>query len=482
MFASALLIVSILTQSFRFIEIHLKTRLLLYGLNTTLVPPFTRLSACLLILLNVAVLTLLIDCVGPEAIITCVGCNELSDIFRSSFESFDDLVVLDICVTVNMTHDAPAQPALPRREMRLPRLIDKTHLRATKQITSYLQQSDPNITEEQVRVINRKRPKDNYKHDPRRYQYPIFADHHHAFQMDLLEQSRNRGVNEGSTNQPRPDFPPYYLILLNINTRYAYAIPVESKTKEVINDKLKAFIATTPIGISLRIITDQRHTALALIDRFIRTLRDMNTPTTKTQHQSDHPKYRDFSLHRMKKLIHIYNNTRHGTTGHTPQEMTDNPQLEKDYIVSRLYDRERRRMQVDFELEPGTFVRYILPKDPHMKRRYRVSPEAYKISHRDGNSYALIARDGTVKTVSRWRLVPLGSTLPENMKFGNTFGNNNGTVQEILDYNPQTHRYTVLFNMPDGTTFQDRIHESYLRGALPQVPSEIERQYRENHT
>ena len=362
------------------------------------------------------------------------------------------------------------------------RMIDKTHLRSTRAITSYLQQSDPTITTEQVEAINSTRPKDSYRHDKRRYYYPIFANHQHSYQMDLLEQSAQRP----------PDYPPYYLVLINVNTRYAYAIPVERKTKEAINSKLESFISTTPVksivcddesaftsttvlntlntnGISLRVITEQRHTALAIVDRFIRTLRDMNTPTPKSQHQSDHPKYRDFSTRRMQKLLNIYNNTKHTITGHTPREMKDNDQLEKEYIVRRLYDRERRRKQVDFELEPDIFVRYILPKEPHVKSRYRVSPEAYKISHRDGNSYVLIARDGTVKTVSRWRLVPLGHTLPANMKFANTFGNNNGTVQEILDYYPRRHRYRVLFSMPDGSTFEDTIHESFLRGAIHSI-------------
>ena len=57
----------------------------------------------------------------------------------------------------------------------------------------------------------------------------------------------------------------------------------------------------TSHNVSLRIITEQRHSALSIVDRFIRTLRDMNTPTVKTQNQSTHPKYRDFSVKRMNK-------------------------------------------------------------------------------------------------------------------------------------------------------------------------------------
>ena len=370
--------------------------------------------------------------------------------------------------------------------------IDKTHLRSTKKIIPHIRRQYHNVTEQQISAVNKTRPKDSYRHKPSRYYYPVFANHHHSFQMDLLEQSHH---NE--------DYPAYFLILININTRYAYAIPTERKTKEAINEILTEFINSHSINsivcddesaftsklvintltthnVSIRIITEQRHSALSIVDRFIRTLRDMNTPTVKTQHQSSHHKYRDFSIKRMNKLLNIYNNTIHSATNHTPAQMEQNPQLETEYITEKLYQLERRRKQKDFELKPDTYVRYILPKDPHNKTRFKVSPEAYRISHRDGNAYVLIAQDGTTKTVSRWRLIPLGTTLPQKLKFSSSFGNNNGTVQEILNYNPRTHKYTVLFSMPDGSTYEDIIHESFLRGATPQIQSPIEREFRQS--
>ena len=61
----------------------------------------------------------------------------------------------------------------------------------------------------------------------------------------------------------------------------------------------------------------------------------MNIPTVKTQHQSDHPKYRDFSVKRMNKLLDIYNNTIHNATGHTPAEMNNDDELQKQYIAKK---------------------------------------------------------------------------------------------------------------------------------------------------
>lgn len=371
------------------------------------------------------------------------------------------------------------------------RLIDKTHMRTTKRISQHVR----HIPQQQIDVVNRSRPKDSYHHQVSRYYYPIFANHQHAFQMDLLEQSRDSGS----------EFPKYFLILINVNTRYAYAFPTERKNQNAINALLTEFInnhsinsivcddeaaftsklvvdTLTEHNVSLRIITEQRHSALGIIDRFIRTLRDMNIPTVKSEHQSNDPKYRDFSVKRMNKLLDIYNNTVHSSTNHTPAEMEQDPKLEKQYITEKLYELERKRKQKDFELLPDTYVRYILPKDAHMKSRFRVSPEVYKISHKQGNAYVLIAHDGTIKTVSRWRIIPLGDTLPQKFKYGSSFGNNNGTVQEILNYNPRTHKYTVLFSMPDGSTYEDTIPETFLRGATPQIMAPIERAYHENHT
>lgn len=58
--------VSMMMQAFMFTVIHWKTRLLLYDLNKTLLPLLTRLSACLPMVLNVAVLTLLIPADGGD--------------------------------------------------------------------------------------------------------------------------------------------------------------------------------------------------------------------------------------------------------------------------------------------------------------------------------------------------------------------------------------------------------------------------------
>jgi hypothetical protein len=188
----------------------------------------------------------------------------------------------------------------------------------------------------------------------------------------------------------------------------------------------------------------------------IRTLRDMNTPTIKTERTSENPKYRDFSEKRMAKLIGIYNETIHTTTREKPIDMKDDREKETKYIIKRLYRQEKRHKIKDFELDEGNFVRYVIPRDKMKKARYKVSPEAYQIKGRDGHSYIIMAKDGSTLTVSRWRLFPLGTSLPPKMKLGATFQKDHGKSvrgipKSIVEVDKKKKKYLVEWQTPDGT-------------------------------
>ena len=184
------------------------------------------------------------------------------------------------------------------------RAIDKTHLRNTKEIIPHVKKIVPDATDREIQIENETRPKDNHPHSKKNYYYPVFSSHQHGFQMDLLEQSSNRDKQK---------YPHYFLMFVNVNTKKAYAIPCESKRKNEINILIKDFIKEVKVStiqcddeaafssdvvlktlnennIGLKVITEQRHTALSVVDRLIRTLRDMNVPTVKTGRQSDDPK------------------------------------------------------------------------------------------------------------------------------------------------------------------------------------------------
>jgi hypothetical protein len=141
-----------------------------------------------------------------------------------------------------------------------------------------------------------------------------------------------------------------------------------------------------------------------------------------------------------------------------------------------LYERERRRKITDSELPEDTKVRYILDRDPLSKKRYKVSPEYYKIAGKDGKSFIIMAKDGTTKTISRWKLFPVRDS--SKLKFGATFGNNRGELDSIQSYNSRTKEYKVNFKMPDGSLVTDNIKRIDMRGSNPQIETPLEKEFK----
>ena len=199
------------------------------------------------------------------------------------------------------------------------RAIDKLHLKSTKKLVPHLKKQFADVNEERVERVVQTRPKDVYPRKKENYYYPVFSNHPYSFQMDLLEQSHDREADK---------YPAFFLIIINVNTKFAYAFPTESKNQDTIFNLIKDFVSKhrvisftcdeegafqsnkvlnylTERKISVKLINEQRHSALSVIDKFIETLRDMNTPGVHSKHQSDDPKYRDFTSARMEKLLKI---------------------------------------------------------------------------------------------------------------------------------------------------------------------------------
>jgi hypothetical protein len=371
--------------------------------------------------------------------------------------------------------------------------IDKTHLKTDKQVVPHVQKAIPTATKKEIKAENATRPKDAATHDKKNYYIPIFSPHPHAYQVDLLEQS---------TTRDPAIYPHYFFTAINVNTRYAYAFAQPDKTADAILASIKKLKHETKIvsivsdqeagivshevvqyltdkKISLKTITEQRHTPLAIIDSLIRQLRDMNTPTVHTTRTSENPKYRDFSIHRMDKLINIHNSSVSSSTQHTPQEMKDDNKLERSYIIRKLYERERRTKITDADLPDDSKVRYILEGDPLVKHRCKLSAEYYKVAGRDGLSFIIMAKDGTTKTVSRWRLFPVKDVA--KLKFASTLSTNKGELLSIEAYNPRTKKYKVKFRMPDGTEYLDNITKLDMRGSNPQIATKLENDFAQAH-
>jgi hypothetical protein len=221
------------------------------------------------------------------------------------------------------------------------------------------------------------------------------------------------------------------------------------------SEQVTAWLNKKEVG--MKFISDQNHTALGVVDRLIRTLRDMNQPSDYSKETSDHKKYRDFTNKRMQKLLKAYNSSPHSTTKMKPKKMQKDKKAETKYIIRKLYESEARKKISDFDLKTGSWVRYILPRDPMKKNRHKVSPEKYQVKGKNGNAWLIAGADGSTKTVARWRLIPIkeGATT----KVGHGFVDDkhkrgHNVVKRIKDYDKKSHRYLVEWDDDTGDTWQ----------------------------
>jgi hypothetical protein len=330
-------------------------------------------------------------------------------------------------------------------------------MRDEKKVVHWVRREIPHASEEAiVSVLESLHPKDRYRmskgEHSKHYYYPIYTPFRGGYQMDLLQQS-NR------TDDARRKYPAYFFIAINVNTRYGYAYPCKNKdtatvlgiiaqwVDEVRNEAPLLNISADQEGawrskeaddwfknhsIVLNLIDHDRHSALGVIDRFIRTLRDMNVRTEDSKHETKERRFRDFTRAKMAKLIEIYNNSLHSGIGMTPSEMAHDAEAEKQYRIDKLYEVERRHKIIDYELPANTWVRFMVPRDPMHKRRFQVSQEFVWVAKKQGNSYVCMARDGTIKRISRWRLFAYSSELPEGGDVLESWHNNYGVIGKVV--------------------------------------------------
>ena len=260
--------------------------------------------------------------------------------------------------------------------------------------------------------------------EKKEYMRSIFDPVIGCYFHDLIEQ----------TDDKEKDFPKYFHIFLESNSRYAFAYPINDKTADTAIKTLEKFISDNgnkPIrkltsdgekgfdsekftnfckskGIMVKIVLDKAHSTLGLIDRFIRTLRDLNQPPTKTssgtQYDADHI---NFSAAKMKILINRYNNSPHRTIGCSPKEMYDHPELEKKWIQRKLKLQHIQDQIEDFVIPKDSFVRYRMnTMDLNgRKRRSEFSREKYKVVGRVGVRYVIRDNKGKQITKSRFELI-----------------------------------------------------------------------------
>ena len=283
----------------------------------------------------------------------------------------------------------------------------------------------------------------------------------------------------------------YYLLAININTKYGY-ISKSIKNKSVhavlpeikiFVDKFKpdsiscdnepAFVSKDTVeyliskDIELRVITEQVHSALGIINRFCRTIRDMLFQS------------KNLSL---EEAIKIYNNSYHRTIGMKPIDMQKDSELEEMYISKCIFENKAKIKKLHENIKPGTKVRFINEYENKLQKiRYKLSPYYYIVDSIDNFKAAIMANDGSINSVPLYRIVKLKPS-ETRIKFAETIdGTSRGIIDEIVDYNTKNKSAKVKFKLPDDKFQIQTIPVRYLREQIPTRISDLEMEFLSKH-
>lgn len=250
-----------------------------------------------------------------------------------------------------------------------------------------------------------------------------------------------------------------WLLLINVNTRYGWAGKLRSKNtndvldvfknfvnelhpKQIIADEEKAFNSYRFIdycksrNIRLKTSLASLHSEMGIMNRFCRTLRSM---TSGIEIDPD-----------IKEAVKHYNKRFHEALNMAPRDLQFDINAEYKYIYDQLSKRDKKRkllLNDENKISVHDKVRYILDeKRQHMGKnefRYNLSKHYYLVEHiHSPFLYDIIAKDGSVKTIPRFRLYKLSNAESKLLSFAPTIedGSNMVLYDEILDYKPVIKR------------------------------------------
>ena len=230
-------------------------------------------------------------------------------------------------------------------------------------------------------------------YQPKRKFLPIIGEHG-AYQADLMFLDEYARQNHGYNG---------ILTLVNIPTRYGYAVPFKSKSdtlrafkefvvearrdkqdivrletdngSEFLNKAFQDYLKSE--GITHTTAAPGDHRKQGIIERFNQTLRgwiERWLTEKKVNNWVDN----------MNEILEYYNTRKHKTTGVAPAEMTKTD--EDDLRDAQYKATQQVRAQID-AIKPGDRVRVLLHKKAFGKGRLRWSDIVYTIQERVPNSY-----------------------------------------------------------------------------------------------
>ena len=342
--------------------------------------------------------------------------------------------------------------------------IDSYPFKSIYKVWPEIKERYPNVKKKDVIEYLNTRAKDYVPKDNNKYQRKTYTNYIGGWQMDLLVSSKNQNTNKWRDGLNITGNR-YYLLCININTRFIYASnAIVRKDVNTVLPEIKKFVETyKPLviicdnegaftsqitveylvdhDVELKVITEQLHSSLGIINRACRTLRDMIGSND----------IKNDKLHDVEEL----------------------------YIINCILKDIGVIAETDYDLDVGTKVRYILDKKAYTKVRHKISKGYYTIDSIEGNNYVIIAKDGTTKKIPRYRLIPLKdneSNIPQAETI-EEYNANRGVIEEILDYNVKTKKYRVRFTVPNGQPYIDTIPATFMRESSPTSLSKLEREF-----
>ena len=197
---------------------------------------------------------------------------------------------------------------------------------------------------------------------------------------------------------------------------------------------------------------DNDHNKLGIINRFMRTIRDMKSNEPNTN---------------ISDLVNSYNDMPHRSLSYkSPNEFTKEDELE---YINKMNGQEN-----PYHFKPGDSVRVILDKNPLEKKRTNLSKESYIVDSKDGNQFVIRSSDGSVDTMPGYKLVKSAKNVPLATTIKN---GKRGIVKEIRSYNKKRDTYSITYEMPDNSVVKDTIKAKNMRESHPTKLSTMERQY-----
>jgi hypothetical protein len=199
-----------------------------------------------------------------------------------------------------------------------------------------------------------------------------------------------------------------FMMFINTNSRKGYAYEMKNKGGSEVLAALKRHIAK--VGQIAELSSDQdkaylsdmvqkfilenhidhfsteekNHHKLGLINRFIGTLRNLNSK-------------RNFTEARMNELVSEYNDSRHRAINKAPNQFTETDEIK--YVADKLNEDDAKNI---LGLKPGDHVKVL---NEHLfKKRRNYSDEVYRLNSKDGNQYIVEAEDKSVMTYPRHKL------------------------------------------------------------------------------